>query len=573
MKSIATLFTRRSSHASLDDSYNAIRAPPPSLTTKRQELDGLLSTPPYSPLLGSCDPMGVQRPSWTAMPQEPEELPGTPPHNRSAIDAQHLSVPTKQELLLLTPPHSPLSALLSISDSGVSLTAQAQKIGHELDESKKQLERLAKKQARRAKKQQDELATCNANWESRCDAERREKERYLAAQQTLDKRLQDSNAAKDRLHTEFAEQEQTLSAVLEDSERKDAEMHHLHASLDDSRDAIEAHRQLLTKMRQEFDELTRSRDELCHQTERLEKRIIDQASEADSLRGEIQQLADSLTMVEKKAADDLADGRRQLDKQALELAAVQKALESSLNDSANLRQELGSRQSDYAEMCSEFDEAMERHREDAQLKKQKIESLKKLVEEREVELAATQKQLESERQEILDVRLELGSLESAYDEKCSELEEAVRQHNADAEASRIRSEAREIELAAVRKELDNERGVTVTVRQELSLLKSDYGQMCSELEEIARQHEAKAQSLGQTLSEVQTTLDSETARRRQLEKDLDDARNEIMEKEQIIKASSLSLDEVQKVVTELQNALEQQLELMEDDDELSEEEY
>ena len=233
------------------------------------------------------------------------------------------------------------------------------------------------------------------------------------------------------------------------------------------------------------------------------------------------------------------------------------------------RQELSSLQSDFDEKCSEFGEAAERHRADAQLKKQKIESLTKLFEEKEVELAATQQQLESERQEILEVRQELGSLESDYDEVCSELNEAVKQHEAAAEASRIRLEAREAELAAVQKDLDSERGVIVNVRQELSSLKSDYGQKCSELEDVARQHEAKAQSLEQMLGEVQTTLYSEIAGRRRLEQELNDARNEIVEKEQIITSSSLSLDEVQKVVTELQNALAQQLELMADD-ELSE---
>ena len=569
---ISTLFTRRAAPVSLYDG-----AAHPSLAMKRQEFDGLPSTPPYSPLSDSCDAMDVPRLSLAAMPQEFEELPA-PSHNRStAIDAKHLSLPTKRPELPFTPPYSPLSdakplspatihmALDSMSDSGALLTVQTQKIGHELADTRENLTKVVELQQLLAKKQQRKLAKRNANWESRYDVMRREKEQQLAAQRALDERLRESNSKMDRLHTDLTEREQTLSAALEDSERKDKEMHHLHASLEDSRNAIEAHRQSLTRMRQELDELTRSRDELCDQKKGLEEKISTQASEAESLRSEIRELADSLSMVERKAADDLTDARRQMEKQASEIAAVQMELDGSLDDAANLRQELGSLQSDYDEKCSEFEEAVERHSADAQLKKQKIESLTMLLEEREVELAATQKELEGERQEILNVRHELGSLESDYDEVCSELDEAVRRHKADVEASRTRSEASEVELAAVQKELDNERGVIANIRQELSSLKSDYGRKCSELEEVTRRHEAEAQSLEKKLGEVKTTLDSETAGRRQLEKELNDARNEIMEKEQIIKSSSLSLDEVQKVVTELQNALAQQLELLEDD--------
>ena len=583
MKNIATLLMGRIAHASLDDPYNAIDAKHPSLTMKRQEFGGLPSTPPYSPLSDACDGMDVPHLSLTAMGQELEELSGTPPHNRSTIDAKHLSLPTERHELPFTPPYSPLSDAQSLSprtihmefdsmsDSGALLTVQTQKIGHELADTRDNLAKVVELQQQLAKKQQRKLAKRNANWESRYDAMRREKEQQLAAQRALDERLKDSTSKMDRLHTDLTEREQTLSAAIEDSERKDAEMHHLHASLNDSRNAIEAHRQSLTKMRQELEELTRSRDELCDQKKGLEKKISIQASEADLLRGEIQGLADSLSMAKRKAAEDLADARKQMEKQASELAAVKKELESSLDDTADLREELGSLQSDYDEKCSEFGDAVERHGADAELKKQKIESLTMLLEEREVELAATQKQLESERQEILNVRQELSSLESDYDEVCSELDEAVRQHQVDAEASRIRTEAREVEIAAVQKELDSERNVIVNIHQEISSLKSDYGQKCSELEEVARQHEARAQSLEQKLGVVETTLDSETAGRRQLEKELNDARNEILEKEQIIKSSSLSLDEVQKVVTELQKALAQQLELLEDDD-LSEEE-
>ena len=115
-------------------------------------------------------------------------------------------------------------------------------------------------------------------------------------------------------------------------------------------------------------------------------------------------------MAERKADEDLTDTGKQMEKQTSELTAVQKELESSLDDTADLRQELGPLQSDYDEKCSEFGDAAERHRVDAELKKQKIESLTMLSEERDVELAATQKQLESERQEILNVRQELSSL-------------------------------------------------------------------------------------------------------------------------------------------------------------------
>ena len=323
MKSITTLFTRRSAQASLDDSCDAIEAQHPSLTMKRQELDGLPSTPPYSPLSDSCDAMDVPRLSLTAMPQELEELPGTPRHKHNVIDAQHLSLPTKrQENLPFTPPYSPLSdsqplstttmymEFDSLSDSGASLTAQVQKINHELVGTRENLANVMELQQLLAKKQQRKLAKRNAKWESLCDAERRKKEEHLAAQRVLDQQLKDSNAKTDRLHTDLAEREQTLSAALEDAERKDTEMFHLHSSLDDARNAVEAHRQSLTRMRQELDELTRSRDELCDQKKGLEKRISTQASEADSLRSEIQELSDSLSAVERKAAEDLTDARR-----------------------------------------------------------------------------------------------------------------------------------------------------------------------------------------------------------------------------------------------------------------------
>ena len=459
-----------------------------------------------------------------------------------------------------------------MSDSGTLLTAQTQKIGHELDESKRQLAKLAKLQARHAKKQQSKLAQNNVEWESRYDEERRKKEEHLAAQRALDERLKDSNAKTDRLHTDLTEREQTLSAALEDSERKNTEMFHLHSSLDDSRGAIEAHRQSLTTMRQELDELTRSREELRDQKEGLEKRISTQASEAASLRGEIQKLADSLSMAERKAADGLTDARRQMEKQISQLAAVQTELDSSLDDNANLRQELSSVESDYDEKCSALDDAVERHRADTELQEQKIESLTMLSEEREVELAAMQKQVESEREEILKVRQEFGSLESDYDEKCSELDEATRQHKADAEASRILSEERDVELAGVQKELDRERNVIANTRQELSSLKSDYDKKYSELDEVARQRKAKAQSLEQNLGETRMALESETAGRHKLENALNDARNRITEKEKIIKSSSVTLDEMQNVVKELQNALQAQLALLEDD-ELSEEDF
>lgn len=459
-----------------------------------------------------------------------------------------------------------------MSDSGTLLTTQTQKIGHELDESKRQLAKLAELQERRAKKQQSKLAKHNANWESRYDVIRREKEQHIAAQQALDERLKDSNAKTDRLHTDLTEREQTLSAALEDSERKETEMHHLHSSLDNSRGAIEAHRQSLTTMRQERDELTRSRDELCDQKKGLEKKIGTQASEVDSLRGEIRELADSLSMAERKAADDLTDAQRQMEKQASALAAVQRQLDSSLDDTANLRQELSSLESNYDEKCSALEDAVEQHRADTELQEQKIESLTMLSEEREIELAATQKQLESERQEILNVRQELGSLESDYDEKCSELDEAARQHKADSETFRILSEERDVELATVQKDLDSERDVIVNTRQELSSLKSGYAKKYSELEEIARQRKAKTQSLEQKLGEMKMNLDSEAAGRHQLEKELKDARNKITEKEKIIKSSSVTLDEMQNVVKELQNALQLQLSLLEDD-ESSEEEF
>ena len=67
------------------------------------------------------------------------------------------------------------------------------------------------------------------------------------------------------------------------------------------------------------------------------------------------------------------------------------------------------------------------------------------------------------------------------------------------------------------------------------------------------------------------TLDSETTGRHKLGKELHyiGARNEMMEKEKIIKSSSVIL--VQNVVKELRNALQRQPALLEDD-ELSEEE-
>ena len=67
----------------------------------------------------------------------------------------------------------------SMSEPGTLLSAQTQKIGYELDESKKRLAKLAELQARRANKR-------NANWESRYDAVRREKEQHLEAQRALD---------------------------------------------------------------------------------------------------------------------------------------------------------------------------------------------------------------------------------------------------------------------------------------------------------------------------------------------------------------------------------------------------
>ena len=458
-----------------------------------------------------------------------------------------------------------------MSDSGTLLTAQTQKIGHELDESKKQLAKLAELQARRAKKQQSKLAKNNANWESRYDAERREKEQNLAAQRALDERLKDSNAKTDRLHTDLTEREQTLSAALEDSERKNTQMFQLHSSLGNSHGAIEAHRQSLATMRQELDELTRSREDRRDQKEGLEKRISTQALEADSLRSGIQELAASLSIAERKAADDLTDARRQMEKQASELATVQTALDSSLDDTANLRQELGSLQSNHGEKCSALEDAVERHRADIELEEQKIESLTMLSEEREVEFAAMQKQLESERQEILNVRQELGSLGNDYDKKGSELDEAARQHKAEGEASRILAEERDVELAAVQKELDSERDLIVNTRQELSSLKSGYDKKYSELDEVVMQRKAKAQSLEQNLGEMKMTLDLETTGRHMLEEELNDARNKITEKEKIIKSSSITLDEMQNVVKELQNALQLQLTLLEDD-ELSEEE-
>ena len=494
-------------------------------------------------------------------------------------DVSPISRRTQPNLLLLALfPHNSYSTKKaffstnrSMSDSGTLLAAQTQKIGHELDESKRQLAKMAELQARRAKKQQSKLAKHSANWESRYDVMRREQEQQLAAQRALDERLKDSKAKMDRLHTDLTEREQTLSAAIEDSERKDSEMYHLHSSLDDSRGAIESHRQSLTMMRQELDELTKSRDELCDQKKGLEKKISIQASEADSLRGEIQGLADSLSMAERKAAEDLTDARRQMEKQASELAAVQTELDSSLDDAADLRQELSSLENDYDQKCSALELAVERHRADAELQEQKIESLMMHSEEREVELAATQKQLESERQEILNVRQELSSLESGYDEKCSELDEAARQHMADAETFRILSEERDVELAAVQKELGGERDVIVNTRQELSSLKSGYERKYSELEEVARQRKAKAQSLEQKLGEMNMNLDSETTGRDKLEKELNDARSKITEKEKIIKSSSATLDDMQNVVRELQNALQLQLALLEDDESEEEE--
>ena len=198
-----------------------------------------------------------------------------------------------------------------MSDSGALLTPQTQKISPGLVDTRENLAQVVELQQLLAKTQQRKLAKRNANWESGYDAERRE-----------DERLKDSNAKIGRLHTDFTEREQTLYTAFEDSGRKDASP---------SRFTLEAHRQSLTRMRQELDELRRSRDELCDQKKGQEIRISPLASEADSL-----------SMVERKAADDLTDAWRQVDKQASELTAVQKELDSSQDDAAILRQELGS---------------------------------------------------------------------------------------------------------------------------------------------------------------------------------------------------------------------------------------
>ena len=62
--------------------------------------------------------------------------------------------------------------------------------------------------------------------------------------------------------------------------------------------------------------------------------------------------------------------------------------------------------------------------------------------------------------------------------------------------SGIRSEASKVELAGVRKELDSERGVIINVRQEVSSLKSDYGQKCSELKEVVKHMRQRRADVG-----------------------------------------------------------------------------
>ena len=138
------------------------------------------------------------------------------------------------------------------------------------------------------------------------------KEQHLAAQRALDEQLKDRSAKIDRLLTDLTAREQPFSVALEGSERKDTEMDYLHSSFDNSCGAIEAHGQPLTTMRQELDELIRSRDELLDQKMDLEKIINAQAVEAESLRSQIQEPANSLLM--RKAADDLADPWRQMEK-------------------------------------------------------------------------------------------------------------------------------------------------------------------------------------------------------------------------------------------------------------------
>ena len=125
--------------------------------------------------------------SHTAMGQELEELSGTPPHNRSTIDAKHLLPTERHELPLLhhialcrmpNPCRQERSIWNTIPcwTRGVLLTVQMQKIGHGLADMRDNLAKVVELQQLLAKKQQRKLAKRNANWDSRYDVMRREKE-------------------------------------------------------------------------------------------------------------------------------------------------------------------------------------------------------------------------------------------------------------------------------------------------------------------------------------------------------------------------------------------------------------